>query len=31
MPLEQQFWGGYFGTLADKHGIRWMFNCESKA
>ena len=31
MPLEQQFWGGYFGTLADKYGIRWMFNCESKA
>jgi len=31
MPLEQQFWGGYVGTLADKYGIRWMFNCESKA
>jgi PhnB protein len=24
-----QVWGGYFGSLADKYGIRWMFNCES--
>jgi len=20
------FWGGYFGILVDKFGIRWMFN-----
>ena len=29
MPLSQQFWGGYFGILVDKFGIRWMFNCAS--
>jgi PhnB protein len=25
------FWGGYFGSLTDRFGIRWMFNCSSKA
>lgn len=31
-PLEDMFWGGYFGTCVDKYGIRWMFNCgEPKA
>jgi len=30
MPLQQMFWGGYFGTLVDRFGIRWMFNCASK-
>ena len=29
MPLSEQFWGGYFGILVDKFGIRWMFNCAS--
>jgi PhnB protein len=28
-PLSQQFWGGYFGILVDRFGIRWMFNCAS--
>jgi PhnB protein len=31
MPLQEMFWGGYFGSLADRYGIRWMFNCTSKA
>ena len=31
MPLQEMFWGGYFGSLADRHGIRWMFNCANKA
>jgi PhnB protein len=30
MPLQEMFWGGYFGSLLDKFGIRWMFNCVSK-
>ena len=30
MPLQEMFWGGYFGSLADRYGIRWMFNCASK-
>jgi PhnB protein len=30
MPLQEMFWGGYFGSLVDQFNIRWMFNCESK-
>ena len=30
MPLAEQFWGDYFGSLTDKYGIKWMFNCRSK-
>jgi len=26
-PLQEMFWGGYFGTCVDRFGIRWMFNC----
>lgn len=29
-PLQEMFWGAYWGTLTDKFGIRWMFNCEAK-
>jgi PhnB protein len=25
-PLENQFWGAYWGTCLDRFGIRWMFN-----
>ncbi len=31
MPLQEMFWGGYFGNLTDQFGIHWMFNCASKA
>lgn len=30
MPLQEMFWGGYFGCLSDRFGIRWMFNCPAK-
>jgi PhnB protein len=30
MPLMEMFWGDYFGSLTDKFGIKWMFNCPSK-
>jgi PhnB protein len=30
MPLQDMFWGDYFGSLSDKFGIRWMFNCGEK-
>ncbi len=30
MPLQDMFWGAYFGTLTDRFGVRWMFNCENK-
>lgn len=26
MPLEDTFWGAYFGMLTDQFGIHWMFN-----
>lgn len=26
MPLEDQFWGDYFGCFQDKFGIGWMIN-----
>jgi PhnB protein len=29
-PLQEMFWGGYFGSLTDAHGVRWMFNCTSR-
>jgi len=31
MSLQEMFWGGYFGSLVDRFGIRWMFNCASKS
>ena len=30
MPLQEMFWGGYFGSLVDRFGTNWMFNCASK-
>ncbi|MDO6436851.1 VOC family protein [Cyclobacterium sp. 1_MG-2023] len=26
MPMEDQFWGDYFGSFTDKFGINWMVN-----
>ena len=26
MPLEDMFWGDYFGSFVDKYGNRWMIN-----
>jgi PhnB protein len=31
MALQEMFWGGYFGSIVDHFGIRWMFNCASKS
>lgn len=28
--LQEMFWGDYFGSLTDKFGVQWMFNCSSK-
>jgi PhnB protein len=30
MPMQDMFWGAYFGSLADKFGIQWMINYDSK-
>ncbi|MCX3264539.1 MAG: VOC family protein [Pedobacter agri] len=26
MPMEDMFWGDYFGSFKDKFGIQWMIN-----
>lgn len=30
MELQDMLWGDYFGSLTDKYGINWMFNCGEK-
>ena len=30
MPLEDMFFGAYFGELTDKFGINWMLTCTEK-
>jgi len=30
MPLQEMFWGGYYGSLRNKFGIYRMFTCMSK-
>ncbi|NNE39310.1 MAG: VOC family protein [Marinicaulis sp.] len=29
MPMQDQFWGSYFGQCVDKFGIQWMLNISS--
>ena len=31
MPLEDMFFGAYFGACTDKYGINWMVNCTEKS
>lgn len=28
--LAEMFWGDYYGSLKDKFGVQWMFDCEAK-
>ncbi len=28
--LQDMFWGDYYGSLRDRFGVQWMFNCEEK-
>lgn len=30
MPLQEMFWGDYFGSVVDKFGVQWMLNTASK-
>ncbi len=30
MPLQEMFWGDYYGALTDKFGVQWMLNCSEK-
>jgi PhnB protein len=27
MPLQDMFWGAYYGSLVDRFGMQWMLNC----
>lgn len=29
MPLQDMFWGSYFGSCTDKFGINWMFGYDT--
>lgn len=31
MPMADQFWGDYFGSLVDKFGVQWMVNCSNRS
>jgi PhnB protein len=31
MPLEDQFWGDYYGHFTDRFGIQWMINFHDPA
>ena len=28
MPMQDMFWGSYFGACTDRFGINWQVNCE---
>ena len=28
MPMQEMFWGSYFGSCTDRFGIGWQVNCE---
>ena len=30
MPLQDMFWGDYFGGCTDKFGINWMLSCANE-
>ena len=30
LPMQDMFWGDYFGSLVDQFGVQWMINCSSK-
>jgi PhnB protein len=30
MPLQDMFWGAYYGALTDRFGVHWMLNCTAK-
>lgn len=31
MPLQDMFWGAYFGSCTDRFGVHWMVNCAQRA
>jgi PhnB protein len=31
MPLQDMFWGAYYGSFTDKFGVKWMVNYDKNA
>ena len=31
MPMQDMFWGAYFGSFTDRFGVCWMVNCAARA
>jgi PhnB protein len=31
LPLQNMFWGAYYGTCVDKFGVQWMFSFTEKS
>ncbi|HEY6876703.1 MAG TPA: VOC family protein [Polyangiales bacterium] len=30
MPMQDMFWGDYYGNFTDQFGVQWMINCTAK-
>lgn len=30
LPMQEMFWGAYYGSCKDKFGVQWMVNCVGK-
>ncbi|MEE1899673.1 VOC family protein [Flavobacterium rakeshii] len=30
MPMDNMFWGAYYGMLTDKFGVQWMINFQNQ-
>jgi PhnB protein len=30
MPIQDMFWGAYYGNFTDKFGINWIINYQEK-
>ncbi|WP_226789754.1 VOC family protein [Flagellimonas hadalis] len=30
MPIQDMFWGAYYGSFTDKYGINWMINFQNR-
>lgn len=30
MPLQDMFWGAYYGSCTDKYNVQWMFNVPNR-
>ena len=31
MPMQETFWGSYFGMCTDRFGVNWMVSCDLSA